>query len=355
LLIVVSKAEGKITFVSVVSPPAVCASNIKNRHPKCIEYYESLFEAGTASANRVRRCPFGFITQRPFSNVPPMLVSALEEPRLVSRSYSGRLVPTPDPERELAHSAAQVIETVASHISGFEYDHLDAALHEIRNINVDITLAAEEYLLSKGIDQNNLDNEMCDSNPDLATIRNVFVASRELSSALSLHEISRAPETAKNESTKLSLLGLFRQQEQVSHIRLRNKTMRLVLPMNDVVARVRASAKYLPKILIDNAIKHGLANSSIRITLRKIGEFVEFTCDNESDPLTSHDESNACERDYRGSNALATQTGNGLGLWLARIICEANGGKISIKYAAGSSGTRGIACVSVQLRETASE
>lgn len=351
MLVVVSKAEGKIEFLAVVSPPKVCANNIKIRHQQCIDHYERVL-ADTAQdvGDETFRCPFGFSTKRPFSAVPPMLISALEVPRLVTKDGIGRIILNPDPERKSAWEAAAVIAKVAKEISGYEYSHLDAALHEVRNINLDISITAEEYLLAKGVDQDHLDHPICDNSADLATARSVFVASRELSSALTLHEISRAPETAKDKPTKQSLLALCKQQGQVSFARLRKAGMTLQLPDSDVTATLTLSTSYLPKILIDNAIKHGIPNTQIRVGFSEIEGGIQLFCENASKPFTKADEALACEREYRGSNASQSTTSKGLGLWLASVICKANNGSINLRYIAGATAAAGVARVEVMLK-----
>lgn len=88
-----------------------------------------------------------------------------------------------------------------------------------------------------------------------------------------------------------------------------------------------ARLRQLVVILLDNAIGHSPPGGTIRVAVRRAGEHVELTVDDEGSGLRAEDLPHLFERFWRGADAPAG--GTGLGLAIAHWIVAAHGGTIA--------------------------
>lgn len=89
------------------------------------------------------------------------------------------------------------------------------------------------------------------------------------------------------------------------------------------------SVRQLCSILIDNAIKYASEGTPVKFTLEKEKKGVEITVENECDGIDESDLDKLFDRFYRTDKSRNSQTGGfGIGLSIARSICEAHKGEI---------------------------
>lgn len=94
--------------------------------------------------------------------------------------------------------------------------------------------------------------------------------------------------------------------------------------------------KRVLKILLDNAAKYSPAGSPIRVHAGSSSDGVMISVTNAGPALEPVERERVFEKYYRGPQAQASATsGTGLGLWSARCIIEAHGGRI---WATGEQG-----------------
>ena len=89
--------------------------------------------------------------------------------------------------------------------------------------------------------------------------------------------------------------------------------------------------------LIDNAVKFSPDNSTVYISLLEEGNRIVATIKDEGCGMDEETRARAFERLYRGENSKAT-AGNGIGLTLAKRVCEIHKGNIYIEDT-GNNGT----------------
>lgn len=88
--------------------------------------------------------------------------------------------------------------------------------------------------------------------------------------------------------------------------------------------------------LIGNAIKYSPNGGAIRVSGRATPDAVEITVSDEGIGIPIEDQSRIFERFYRVDNALSRRAqGSGLGLYIAKAIVEAHGGRIWVNSAPG--------------------
>lgn len=84
--------------------------------------------------------------------------------------------------------------------------------------------------------------------------------------------------------------------------------------------------------LIDNAIKYSLSGTSILISLKYANKAIKFSIKDNGIGISQKQQSRIFDKFFRGVDASKMETvGTGLGLYIAKNIIEAHGGKIWFK------------------------
>jgi len=92
--------------------------------------------------------------------------------------------------------------------------------------------------------------------------------------------------------------------------------------------------------LVDNAIKYTLPGGRIEIFLRRIKEGIEFSVKDTGVGIPKKQKERVFSKFFRGANVIRLETeGSGLGLFIAKNIVEAHGGKIWFKSKEGKGTT----------------
>lgn len=81
--------------------------------------------------------------------------------------------------------------------------------------------------------------------------------------------------------------------------------------------------------LVNNAIRYGRANTPVTVKVSRDKENIHWSVTNQGIGISKEDGKRIFEKFFRGNNSVKLQTeGSGLGLFIARSIVEASGGKI---------------------------
>jgi signal transduction histidine kinase len=92
--------------------------------------------------------------------------------------------------------------------------------------------------------------------------------------------------------------------------------------------------------LLDNAIRYNLVGGTITISLDLKNDEIEFSIEDSGIGIPESEKSNIFQKFFRASNALKKETeGSGLGLFVAKNIVEAHGGKIWFESEEGKGTT----------------
>ena len=105
----------------------------------------------------------------------------------------------------------------------------------------------------------------------------------------------------------------------------------------DIVVSVSDSQlKQLVMILVDNAVKYTCEHGKIDISMKSAHGNAVFKVRNTGEGLSEEDRKQVFERFYRADKSRARESGGyGLGLAIAKAICEGCGGSISVESEEG--------------------
>ena len=112
------------------------------------------------------------------------------------------------------------------------------------------------------------------------------------------------------------------------------KTIEDALQENLIVPGEEQLLHRLLSVLLDNAIRHGLAGQSILVTLRQDGSRAVLSVSNAAENMSAEELSRLFQRFYRTDSA-RSEGGFGLGLPIARAIARQHGGELTAEYREG--------------------
>jgi two-component system, OmpR family, sensor histidine kinase KdpD len=91
--------------------------------------------------------------------------------------------------------------------------------------------------------------------------------------------------------------------------------------------------------VVDNAAKYSPAGSTITVAAKRNGQGLVLSVTDTGVGLTPEESAQLGERFFRGRRHVATISGSGLGLWIAKAFVGANGGSIDADSAGVNQGT----------------
>ncbi len=91
--------------------------------------------------------------------------------------------------------------------------------------------------------------------------------------------------------------------------------------------------------VVDNAAKYSPCGSTITVAAKRNGHGLVLSVSDTGVGLTQEESTQLGERFFRGQRHVATTSGSGLGLWIAKAFVGANGGKIEADSAGINQGT----------------
>tara|TARA_R110002072_G_scaffold72354_1_gene172982 strand:+ start:856 stop:1557 length:702 start_codon:yes stop_codon:yes gene_type:complete len=197
-------------------------------------------------------------------------------------------------------------------------------LHETVNINDSIKTHTE--IVSKGVN----DKQGVPYHIDVIHENSSLLAILTTVVKYSLNKSFKV----EGEKDLRNLHGKFKKAGISLKLRLKNKNIKLNLKSERFpLINLYPIIDTLPYILIDNAIKYSHKDSEINIEMIDLGREITISIENFGPEIFEDEKEKLVERGYRGSHADSSNIpGNGLGLSIAKDICESHNGSLEIKY-----------------------
>lgn len=307
-----------------------CLLKRNEKNSQCEAFYQNFFAENATQERSFIKCPYGL------SCIGPLKWT--ENVRMVS----GLLIEGNDCPPELAgfkgvSTKAQIQEyldgydAIAREFHQQSYGYLEAAIHDVRHLNADITVHAERLLKVLGYAENvEWDKAKLNAQETDKKTLSIYCASRDISAALSMHEIAIDTKRAADDVVPTNIHRLFYRQKQINLEKLEKKKLTVQLGSTPVSKKLTKSFSLVPIILLNNAIKYAESNSTIQINFVEAGSTFRIVCIN-TGPIVRKDElATVFLKHRRGSNRSGI-SGHGIGLWLATVILQANVGAIQME------------------------
>jgi len=210
-------------------------------------------------------------------------------------------------------------------------EFIKVTIHEVRKLNSHIKAQSEE--LSK----------VLDFSPDnLERInylqRNIFSTSSLISMRLDAFDFRANPELL--EKQKPYAIPIFKRFDKIRHclkVEQEGQDKRIVLTGDSKLCVLGYEIfDMLPFVLLDNAIKFSPPNESINVTFFEEEKKLTITIHSKGPPLDHGEETKVFEEFYRGKYAKNESTGSGLGLSVAKKICDIHRININVRSMSSS-------------------
>lgn len=307
-----------------------CASKRRTQHSECLKHYQALWdEHDTGRSIEKRACPYGLVTTSAVG-------SASKPVALIGfwvRGIGNPLAPADVIERAVTeettvNNLTRALGEVSAGIRAEELEHFEAALHDTRHLNHAITQNAELILKRLGWEADAVwDMQKIQKEEHSRRALTIYAASRDLSLAILMHEISRDISQATRDVSSQQIHKLFYRQVKISSARMEEANVTCALGSSNKTLQLSKAFRVVPKILLDNAIKYSTRGSQIQILLTETPSSFVIEIRNTGPVIRESEVSDVFRRGVRGSNRSGIQ-GQGIGLWLAEAIVKANQGRI---------------------------
>ena len=308
---------------SVMEAPSFC---IKSARRICTEFYKKI-----RGQNGFHQCPFGFATyvfnspQGDSCILTCLKIDGVFDRKKIRSKCDGEFnYPlTVEQMNDLLgkhkfyvdmHDNVVHLREVADHLNDFISD----TIHELRKLNAALKSQAESAIFDL--------NES--TNPEAQGIKyrldNIFATSSIMSIRLNAYDATVNPDILTAGSKKYT--EIFRKFEKAKHC-LQIFTTKKNIRIN-FLGKCYSSGnlldlfELLPFILLENAIKYSLPNGQVSVEYSNSNDKLKINIKSVG-PQTAPDEiNNIFNRKFRGENARKTVSGTGIGLYLAKRICD---------------------------------
>ena len=200
-------------------------------------------------------------------------------------------------------------------------DTLDNTFHELRKLNGRLKASVERMIMSL---------DAIDFQPDAffqKTAKDIFAASQLISIRLSTYDLILNPNSSFN-YTK-SPLAIYKKFDKVARLldyQAQENGSAIIITGNSFCTYECSDiVELLPYLLLDNALKYSKQGEDVKLSFVENGKKLTIKITSFSQRPLDQELHSLFERGVRSKNVVGRINGQGIGLYLARYICEANG------------------------------
>lgn len=335
-------SSGVLSDGTMQGLPQYCSHQCNSK--KCRDFY-----AGLKGSLGRYKCPYGFaVCVEQISGVPVFFVGMdivgisdkkLVQKRTTAKDFIPRLKKEQYEERLIIMAnMANSIEDYYSQAQGTllaadnyqsKIETLDNTFHELRKLNGRLKASVE--WLTMLLDNSGFQQEAMLSKAS----KDIFAASQLISIRLSTYDLILNPNSALN-YTK-SPLAIYKKFDKVARLldyqAQESGTIIKITGNSYCTYECSDMVELLPYLLLDNALKYTMWGKDTNLIFQEIGNKLKVTVKSFSIRPADQELNSLLERGIRSKNVTSEKEGQGLGLYLARYICDAN--NISINLSLG--------------------
>lgn len=201
-------------------------------------------------------------------------------------------------------------------------DFVSIVSHQLRN-----PLASIKWVIELLLDNNMTENQQ-------EKLKNVYKENERLINIvndlliLNRVEIGRIP----SKKTLVDVENMIGSLAEIHELQAKHKGMKITYKTDSRAKSVFADTSQISEALkniLDNAISYGAAGTNVDIETSKSGERCVISIHNEGAAISTEDQPRIFGKFYRGTRASQMKpSGSGLGLYIAKLNIEKNGGSI---------------------------
>jgi Histidine kinase-, DNA gyrase B-, and HSP90-like ATPase len=312
--------------------PAFC----NKKRARCFNYYYSIM-----GKSGFHTCPYGLASYIS-DYFPDHIFTGMRIQPHFDRGKTKRIdsevfspvIPASSIEKGLSAIHAEVTNNkfVESRLSESELQNrahlsfINETIHEIRSLNASIKSQAQELAWV-------MDNGADDCSEKMKYLqRNLFETSSLVTMRLNAFDFHSNPELVFGKETKL--IEIHKKFHKISHclrIASRREHARINLHDNcNSAIRAHDIFDMLPFVLLDNAIKYTPKDNNIYVTFFEDFPKLSITVSSFGPTLSAKEREIIFKKSTRGMSASKLVAGSGLGLNLAKLICDQYNIEISV-------------------------
>jgi signal transduction histidine kinase len=199
---------------------------------------------------------------------------------------------------------------------------LNGMMHEVRRFSSELSDYAEKISkLTTG--DNGRIKELSDT---------IYFTSGMLASRLAFTDIELNPSAIRLQNPTRT--GIYKKFDKARHIlmnRAKSKQIHIILKGKSVKEFDAIEAfELVPFVILDNAVKYSPAGREINVLFKELPRELEVVVSSCGPKVDSDELPNIFKKGVRGRNgALAASAGDGLGLYLAKTLCDLTSTNIS--------------------------
>lgn len=301
----------------------------KNKNEKCENFYKDIF-----NKEGIHVCPYGFnsfvsVNEKEIDIFTGLRVKDrfnIKKVNLKLKKSDNNKVITYEEMKSYVENY-KLISTLKNE-KNYLGEFIGNTIHDVRKFNANIKARSEIISNKKGCRKK-----------DMESIKkygeNIWAMSQLISTRLSEYDYlyAEAPLQcgSKYDFNFFTTFDKIRRC-MIDEAKRENKEIRVRANGNCSAIQAYDSIKYMPFLLIDNALKYSFNDTIIEVEIKD--EDNKQTIEIKSTGVFVEDSEieNLFMRGYRGKNSSEfTESGSGIGLYLVKEICNANNIKIEIK------------------------
>ncbi len=323
MLPMICSSDRKVKDGSLIEVPKHC----KKMNPKCEEFYRKI-----ATIDGIHTCPCGYSS----GVFKGKIFTCIKISKYYNRNSIKRYE---EPLNNPVLTESQVYkiiqqesanETIVAESKTF-LEKTKLILHDARQMNAEIKYKSDS--LNDHINRIVKESKRkisCDEALDAAL--KIWHNSNMILNMYSMIDVFLNPASVSyGAKSKCNVFNKFFKVKKIMDNKAKEKDIEIVMHnyLDNTNIEVYQSFDQVPFIILDNAIKYSEPNSRIEITFEKKGQII-YVQTVSVGPLVRDDElKKIFENEYRGQYAIkATTQGSGIGLYLAKTICDVCGLKI---------------------------